>query len=441
VFTRLDGGRGLNLLPSGPPRDLAAAGYVEEEWAACGTAMSYVAVGELVSDGFWHVEPDAAADFTTRVVVRRPVDPARFNGSVVVEWFNVTSGLDVAANWSFTGDEVLRCGYAYVGVSAQSMSVEGGDAAIPIALMGTPVGLRGMDPERYGGLHHPGDQFSYDLFTQIARGLRASAAAPLGGLTPRRLLAVGESQSAFRLVTYINAVHPLAGAFDGFFVHSRGRSAAGLHAGALPADALTGDPVRIRTDLATPVLVVQTEGDLLWRLDFLPARQDDTDHVRTWEIAGCAHADRYSVGDAADLLGCPAPINEGPAHYVLKSALRHLDQWVAGEGPPPTAPRIELDGSGDILRDACGNAVGGIRTPPLDVAVATLSGEPVGDVVICQLFGSTTRFPRERLREIHGDRATYLARFDAALDDAVAAGWVLEDDRPAMAAEARAVTF
>jgi hypothetical protein len=439
-FAPISGGNGVFALIAGPPRDLGAAGFVESEHAASGTATSFAADGDLDDDGFWTVVQDERAEFTTRVLVRRPADAGAFNGTVVVEWFNVTVGMDTAANLAYVGDEILRGGYAYVGVSAQQVGVQGGDAAIAMDVVGQPVGLRGTDPERYGSLHHPGDAFSYDIFTQVARALR-DPGSPLGDLEPRRLLAVGESQSAFRMVTYINAIHPLAGVFDGFLVHSRGLAAAGLGAGGRASDALSGPPTRLRTDGTTPVLVVEAEGDLVAPMRFAPARQPDDDHIRLWEMAGTAHADRYSAGDIGTLLGCPAPINAGPAHYLLKSALRHLDRWVAGHGAPPIAPRIELDGDGAVVRDERGNAVGGIRTPVVDVPAATLSGDPVGDVLMCQLFGSTTTFPPARLRELYGSRDAYLAAFDASLDQAVAGGWVLPEDRAELAAEARATDF
>ena len=39
---------------------------------------------------------------------------------------------------------------------------------------------------------------------------------PLGGLKARRVIAIGESQSASRLATYINSINPLANEYDGF---------------------------------------------------------------------------------------------------------------------------------------------------------------------------------------------------------------------------------
>ena len=48
------------------------------------------------------------------------------------------------------------------------------------------------------------------------RALREPGATDaLGGLEPERVLAVGESQSAFALTTYVNGVQPLTLAFAG----------------------------------------------------------------------------------------------------------------------------------------------------------------------------------------------------------------------------------
>ncbi len=440
-FTPLQGGNGVFAVFAGNPRDLGEAGFVETEFAASGTAASFAADGELTGDGRWTVRPDDTAAFSTRVLIRRPADVAAFNGTVVVEWFNVTVGMDTGAHFSVVGDEILRGGYAYVGVSAQQVGIMGGQAAIAMEGMDDPVGLRGTDPERYGSLHHPGDAFSYDIFSQIGRTLRGPD-SPLADLAPERFLAAGQSQSAFRMVTYVNAVHPEAAVFDGFYIHSRGRAAARLGEGGEVAEALSGPAVRIRTDVDTPVLIIEAEGDLVPTFSYAEARQPDDDHIHLWEMAGTAHADRYTVGAAmADLIPSPKPINAGPAHYLLASALRHLDRWVAEGDPPPIAPRIEIAEDGSVVRDEHGNALGGIRTPMVDVPAATLSGDPVGDEIMFRLFGSTTTFEPARLRELYGDRAGYLEAFEEALDRAIAGGWVLPEDRDEMAAEARGVDF
>src|SRR5262245_17443796 len=72
--------------------DLEPFGYVEEEFFATGTATDYVSDVALSADGKWSVSPRNAAPYTTRLLVRRPAARARFNGTVVVEWLNVSGG-------------------------------------------------------------------------------------------------------------------------------------------------------------------------------------------------------------------------------------------------------------------------------------------------------------------------------------------------------------
>jgi hypothetical protein len=440
VLTPLTGGNGIDLVSTGGP-DLATAGWVEEEYRAAGTATSYQ--GVLPEDGTFVLEPAATADFATRIVVRRPGDPAAFNGTVVVEWLNVSGGLDAAPDYTFMADELVRGGYAWVGVSAQEIGVEGGKVAVSTGIAEAAArtgGVKEHDPARYGDLVHPGDAFAYDMFTQVARALRTPGEVDaLGGLVPERLLAVGESQSAFTLTTYVDGVQPLTEAFDGFLLHSRGGAAAPLGTGGGAVDiasAIAAGPSRIRTDGEAPVLVLETESDVIGILGYHAAEQPDSDRFRLWEVAGTAHADRFLLGPAADLLDCGGPINDGPQRFVVRAALRHLDTWVRTGEAPPEAPRFAITegASPAYQRDADGIILGGIRTPPVDVPVATLSSETYPNPsIICLLLGSTKPLPAPRLAELYPSRADYLSRFEAAADDAIAAGFVLADDRQELA--------
>ncbi|MBV8789773.1 MAG: hypothetical protein JOZ00_24220, partial [Mycobacterium sp.] len=99
--------------------EIADVGYAAEEFFVSGTATSYSPTGELGSDGRWGVTPSDTAEYTTRIVVLTPVDGSLFNGTVIVEWLNVSGGIDAPALWMMAHREVLRSGYAYVTVSAQ----------------------------------------------------------------------------------------------------------------------------------------------------------------------------------------------------------------------------------------------------------------------------------------------------------------------------------
>ena len=70
------------------------------------------------------ITPADTAAYRTRVVIHRPVDPARFNGTVFVEWMNVSGGLDAAPDWTGAHTEMIREGAAWVGLSAQKIGIE-----------------------------------------------------------------------------------------------------------------------------------------------------------------------------------------------------------------------------------------------------------------------------------------------------------------------------
>lgn len=436
VSQELTGGNGI-FLASASSIDLASVGYEEQELVASGTATSYTG-GPIPTDGRVDLTEGTTADYRTRVVVRRPSDPTEANGTVVVEWLNVSGGLDANPDWTFMADELVRSGTTWVGVSAQLIGVEGGEVAVSAGVGDLAgKGLVTIDPTRYASLDHPGDAFSYDIYTQVARAIRESGDdGPLGGVTPERVIAIGESQSAFALTTYANGVQPLTEAFDGFLIHSRGGAPLPLgQAGESVSisDAVFDPPVTIRTDLDVPVLMIETETDVTSVIGYHAARQDDTDRIRLWEVAGTAHADAFTVGPLADTLPCGAPINDGPQRFVLRAGIRALDTWVRTGEAPPSAPRLEVttaSGSPVTVRDADANALGGVRLPQISVPVATLSGErgPTGGV-ICMLLGTTVPFTAERLATLYPSTEDYLAAYTAATDSAIAAGFALPEDR------------
>lgn len=435
----LTGGNGVFLGEAMSP-DLGAVGFVQQEFVAAGTASSYEAVGEQTGDGFWTFAVNGSAQYRTRVLVRRPADANDFNGTVVIEWLNVSGGVDAGPDWTSLEEELIREGYAWVGVSAQLIGIEGGPVlvAAPGAEELAGKGLKGIDPARYGSLTHPGDGFSFDIFTQVANALHPGGSA-LGNLRPRRLIAAGESQSAIALTTYYNGVQPLTQAFDGFFVHSRAFASLPLVGPGEYADLVAGlgsDPVIFRTDLDAPVFDLQAEGDVTGILGSARARQPDNDRFRLWEVAGTAHADAHLLGFIADMIDCGVPINDGPLHVVAKAGLRSLDRWVRTGELPPSAPLLDLAGTPAAqVRNSDGIAVGGLRTAPVDVPVEVLSGVPgPQSSIICLLLGSTTPLSTERLGELYDSPAQYQQQYDAAADAAIAAGYVLEEDRATLLA-------
>jgi hypothetical protein len=432
--------------------DLAPLGYTQAEFAIAGTASAY-------ERHHADVRVIEQADYQTRLVVYRPTDPARFNGTVWVEWCNVSGGLDAGPDWTFTHTELMRAGAAWIGVSCQQLGVHGGDGLV----LAGDGGLRAASPERYGTLHHPGDRFSYDIFSQAGAAVRREAATLLPGVTVERVLGIGESQSAFRLTTYVNDIDVEAQVFDGFFVHARGGPDAPLDDDS-PALSFDRPPVPFRGDLRVPVMCVEAETDLVV-LGYLPARQPDDDRLVTWEIAGTSHADVYTFGagmidtgalpidelaaawtPSDELFGTKlqAPVNAGPQHYVLNAAVAHLDGWVRdGTRPPDGGDRLAIrigKDKVDFQPDDRGNALGGVRTPHVDVPVAVLSGLGNTGGPLAHLCGRTVAFAPKRLRRLYRDHDDYVGRFAASNAEAVARGHLLATDEGEINALAAALS-
>ena len=450
------------LMATSSNQALAAAGYEAKEYFISGNATSYRNVNDLPVNGMWEVEPAGSAGYKTRILVYRPKDAARFNGTAVVEWFNVSGGLEAAPDWMLMHTELLRRGYAWIGVSAQYGGIEG-SAATSLGLV--KLDLKTADPRRYGALRHPGDDYCYDIFAQVARAIRSPGSAnPLPGCRVERILAVGESQSAMQLTAYINAIQPRDQLFDGFLVHGRPSSAS---LGGISMDSADlskvnlGDmpPVFLRTDTSVPVLILESETDLMI-LGYYKARQDDTDKIRLWEMAGTAHADLYvgitGIGDTGSdpsvanvvevanlypgILECPLPINSGPQHFIAKAAIHQLDKWVRTGVGPTVADRLDIAGDPPaFVLDALGNAKGGIRTPYVDVPIAKLSGLGQPTVpIITSLFGTTKLFDRATLSKLYPDHRFYVKAVDNSTDAAVHAGFLMPEDGELIKAAAAA---
>lgn len=416
--------------------DLDLVGYSEAEFVLTGQAESFELVGTRTFDGQWSARVADSASFVTRIIVRRPSDLQSWSGNAVVEWLNVSGGQDLHPDWTFLHRQLIRNRDVWVGVSAQKVGIDGG------GIIEGP-NLKKADPQRYADLLHPGDAWSFDIFSHAGRLLR-SGEVP-GIPSPTLLIATGHSQSAAFLSTYVNAVDPLAAVFDGYLVHGwpgAGPRLDGFFVGGEGTDRevarrrLVANPAHLRGDARVPVLLLQSETDV----ELTPlerAAEPDGDRLRVWEIPGTGHGDGYLFGGDRDSglltppqlaavfnstfeLGAP-PINTSPAHrYVAAAALELLTKWAAGQPPPPCTPRITRP----FDDDEHGMARGGIRTPWMDVPTVAFTGRGNGP------FGSTTSFDDEMLRRLYpGGSPDYLEAFTKALDSTIDAGFLLADDR------------
>jgi len=417
--------------------DLSRVGYEKSQFFLSGTASSYISAAPLSGDGRWTITTGVSAPYTTRIAVYRPIDPKRFNGTVIVEWLNVSGGTDDAPDWTMSHDELVRDGFAWVGVSAQSAGV---DAA------------KSTDPAQYGSLTHPGDSFSYDIFSQAGQVVRHDAARVLGGLRPRSLIAVGESQSAGRLMTYIDAVQPRSPVYQGFLVHSQFGTGAPLSQ-APQASAAAPTPTTIRADIGVPVFEFETETDVANSNLTDRLHVGDPKWFRLWEIAGSSHYDYYGLAigpdDTANGAGavenlaamqhptrtpvggfhCSVPINTGGTHWALDAAVSALNRWVVDGTPPPRAPFLATTHVSRVVfaLDAHGNAIGGVRTPQVDAPIAAL-GSQGNSGGFCFLFGSTVPYGTAELAGLYPDHGRFVSAWAGAVQRDRAHGFLLPAD-------------
>lgn len=439
-----------------PLFDLADYGYIEEEFFLTGDASTYRQVDGTTwaNTGEWLVEPHESIPFKTRFLVYRPVDPAKFNGTVVVGWNNVTAGYELFGGES---PEFFE-GYAFVAATVQHVGVHG----FPT----NSQGLAAWDPERYGSLSISTDDMSYDIFTQVAKAVGAdrdsTGVDPLGGLRVEKVIALGASQSASRLSTYVNAIHPLEHCFDGYLLQIYFGNASPIAAGNLiinintpsidgaPRPRLVGTNF-IRADLDVPVMVVNSE---LEAISCYGVRQPDTDKFCYWESAGTCHVAIQSMGVRAPKykreFGVEQPVmaqmNRISITPLYDAAMHHLNNWVTDGTPPPSQPKIEFATSVGaegvaaepaVVRDQHGIAIGGIRLPQADVPVAQNCAIPLAPDIYSLLWGASHPFSRAKLDGLYSSEEAYIAAFSAAATRSVSAGVLLARDIPDQIEEAR----
>ena len=404
-----------NAIYSASALDLAAYGYTEEEFFIAGTGNVFsqpeLATGLIKSSGH---------PFKTRLVVRRPA-PQKFNGVVVVEWLNVTGGPDKDIDWWQSGEHLMRSGYAYVAVSAQQMGIDT---------------LKKWSSVRYGGLDMTSagtvdnDALSFDAFAAVGRGIfrrgevsGSGATDILDGLRAEQIIATGHSQSASRLATYINSIHPLEPLFDGFMVHGGG----GL----------------IRDDEPVKVFKLMAETDMQ-RMAAKP--QPDSDNFRQWEVAGSSHVDvpfEIEYAKARNLMAgrpldnvqpretdCELPAySTVPFRNVMNAAFEHLVIWIRDGTPPPIAPRLQVSKalpSVEFARDRFGNILGGIRLAEHAVPTARNTGMNSGtNNRFCFLYGSHEPFSQEQLQSLYNSRDEYVKAVSKVVQENLSAGYIL----------------
>ncbi len=451
------------------PIDLASRGYREDEYFLSGSANVYQ-YEDPADPGDTTVKQLRHGPYTNRILVRRPTDPRRFSGNVIIELLNATNNYDLPVLWSYDHDYFLSRGDIWIGITSKPVTIAGlktfnavryaplswanpnkDETATSCPVLQTVVG---------GASHATEDGLLWDVLSQTSALVRShDARNPLQQYQVRAVYAAGYSQSAIDLVTYINAITPgIAGArpFDGYLVGSGFGIQAPLDQ-CSPAP-LAGDPRNVLRSRDAAIIATQSQTD--YRNGRVAFRHDSDaadDRFRLFEAAGSAHvvveqttsaanaADTHAAGGTTlveDYAACQAgaKLSTFPGRYLLDASLSHLESWVRDGQEPPHAPLIQSTGTAPALvtlLDQNGNGRGGVRAPELDVPVATYTESTGANSLNCALSGQVIAFDNAKLKALYPARVDYLAHFIGDTLSIARQGFLTPDD----AAEAIAAAF
>jgi hypothetical protein len=451
------------------PQDLSKFGYVEEEYLISGFANVY----DFDANSKVVVKT-AQAPYTTRLLVRRPASPKKFSGTVIVELLNPTALYDLDFQWQFAGKYFVGHGDAWVGITSK-----------PI----TAKALKTFDPKRYGSISWanplPPDQtcpkpvsllpdstpatengLIWDITSQVGVLLKSKVENnPLKGFPVKMAFLTGYSQTGGYVVTYANFIRPLPKAlgysgkpvYDGYLIGDGDGILIPLNQCSAPLK--PGDPRFVIKPRTEPVISVVSQ--ILWT--GMGGRRADSDSpkdpYRRYEIAGASHINQRAISMwpkpedliKAGLTSPPPSCNEFatygmtdfPMEYFMSGAFSNLDAWVRSKTTPPKVSRIELNPppkdakpkwppSVPVKLDKYGNAVGGVRSPYVDVPTGTYNvfSTPANPEsgLFCALVGYKLPFKKELLTELYPTHDSYVTKVNAQVDRLVKARLITKSD-------------
>jgi hypothetical protein len=410
--------------------DLAAAGYTAREFYAEGKANRYAGVGggslqtATVLDGGWA--------YRTRVMVRTPPQK-KFNGTLVVEWTNVTVGADFEFASAEASKYLLREGYAVAVVSAQRIGVERLKTWSPTRYAGLSVDVNACGADGTSGTAGTSlctdDPLSFDIFTQISQALKRNAggsSAPMPGLVVQDVIAIGQSQSARRLQSYYNSIQPLSGVINGFAYWDLSN--------------------QLRSDLKVPAISGQSEA-----LALIVGPWTTSEFTRRWDVAGSTHASLYAsryidamVARDQSIIGASGPISftqwivptcttlppftTVDVGLVFSNAIDSVRRWIRTGAPAAPSINFERDASGVLVRDVDGKVKGGVRLAQFTAPTADQKAAPNGTKFPCSISGWHRDYTPSELKTLYGDHANYVARVTNAMVKAATDGYILAVD-------------
>jgi hypothetical protein len=414
--------------------------------------------------------------YTTRMLVKRPIDPRTFSGTVVIEPLNPSSGYDIANVWDRSWPYFVRRGDIFVGWTSRYVAISA---------------LKRFAPRRYARLRwgrngELDDGITFDIAAQLGALFKLGGpGSPAHGLKVRRVFESGFSQDGGFTFTQADVFNRLdrlpdgGPVYDGY-VPGGTIGPSDINFGLTPAGSLSPDDPRNRMQPRdVPVIQINTETEeaVLGSQGGLTYRRPDSnapgDRYRLWEVPGASHISndlgvsatteerdlaelrriplsklpatgcthqRFVDGPWVGVHGTVDP-NPYPFGYVADAAFEDLTRWVGGGTPPPRAARIETTTSGEVVRDRFGNALGGLRTPFVNVPVATYS--PSDTVThdtelegLCVLMGYSRPFGHARLRSLYPSHSGYVAKVAREAGELVNEGFLVPSDAVRVVAQA-----
>lgn len=432
------------------PLDLAARGYVEEEYFLSGTANVYD--DDAAADGELAVVTEDV-DYTNHILVRRPAHKGDSSGVVLVDILNASNGFPGEDHWRRMWDWAMDEGHTVIGVTSKPIQIDAlknfdAERYAPLTwdvedVERDPIVADPEDPASFNPfMVVPGAEegLAWDILTQVGTLLDGNdGRAVLGGEKAKTVLLMGQSQSGIYINTYATHFHEAVTAanrgpvFDGY-LNSVG---AVLERPLTQADTdgfVVGPGSEPALDV--PFITVTSEGDAGLFGTATLAEKDLPDNRRHWQVPGTPHTDLLSPVIPADeeiyksgRLPNTAvheqefrdALNPYPLEPTIIAAAEALVTW--SKTGKEAAPSLWFDqADGALVRDGSGNVTGGVRYGLIEHPLGTYLGASKPGSV----YGSVDLITAEEFEQTYGSRAEYLALVGEVDAEQIDAGYLTE---------------
>lgn len=427
--------------------------WIEEEYFFSGSANVY----EEGEDGrprvLYHDAP-----YQNRMLVRRPARWEACSGNVVVELLNPSAFIDLDRLWVESHRYFMSHGDIYIGVTSKP------------DVLGA---LKKFDPVRYGPIHWdnplpdrepPADGGTFpvlmenetgllwDMLTDLTALLRGdSPLNPIAGLSGKQkpfLYLAGWSQCGGFMVRYRESFADFLDtpSFDGYLEAGAGSIPAPINTCAprrpffslrpgFSGKIVSREPyIALNTETETPYTWWagdSTRPGALFRCYECGGSSHDSSYNLTGYYEGDGEKDLAKIGWSLGFEGTEEFPMDYPYEFLFAAAFRSLFTWVREGVPAPASRQLVKSSGGEAVTDLHGNAVGGVRTPFLDLPTCTYSKW-------CTLkkngkqhdfFGHVKPFSPEKLKALYGSLSHYEELVTARTDEIIAEGYLLSEDR------------